>query len=123
MKKLITKLVEGGICKIDVNEVIKSWTDKFSISQYCEEFSFVKNTTRKGEYYSVRISKEQADEVIKTLNLFAIEDTIFKNSKTFRKRDFIEKELMRISKIVEQKTTELNIMKNIAATYRKALYV
>ncbi len=121
MKELITKFEQTGICEVDVDKVVKVWTDKFSISQYRHKFTLVKNS-KKDNCEKTEISAEQANQIISRLNLVPIQSCLFVNGKTYRTASNILSEIVRISKIQEEKQAELNAISRYLYDYRQALY-
>jgi hypothetical protein len=120
MKELIINFEQTGICEVATEKVIKKWTDKFSISQYHEEYTLVKQG-RGTNYAKIRISQTQAEEIIVGLNLLPIKSGLLRNAKTFKTRDIIISEINRISKIQQEKQEELYSIISIINEYKQAL--
>lgn len=87
--KLIKVFNETGICEVDVNEVCKQWSNDFAISQWRDEYTLCKfdpsadNFTKTS--LKVKISKQQAKELIVELDLIPEQSPVFNSGKTWRK--------------------------------------
>jgi hypothetical protein len=122
MEKLITKFQQTGICEVDVNKVSKAWNDKFSISQYDEKYTLVKQYRKNSPSAAkVQISKEQAEEIIKAAKLLPINSGIFRSAKTYRSESNIISEIKRIEQIQSEKQSELQTINTIVREYKTAL--
>lgn len=122
MEKLITKFQQTGICEVDVNKVAKAWNNKFSISQYEEKYTLVKQHRKNSPSSAkVQISKIQAEEIIKAAKLLPIYSGIFRNARTYRSESNIISEIERISKIQSEKQAELQTINTIVREYKNAL--
>ena len=120
MKKLITKFEETGICEVDTEKVSKAWTNKFSISQYHEKFTLVKQY--RGENCAkVQIAENQANEIIEKLKLLPIQSGLFRHAKTYRTESNIISEMERIQKIQTEKQNELGVINSIINEFKSAL--
>lgn len=90
MNKLITKFEITGECEIDVKKVVKAWNDRFVISQWHDEFTLCRHAKNAGNFtktnLKVRISKQQAKELIVELDLFPNLSEFFKNGTTWRRK-------------------------------------
>lgn len=120
MKKLISEFNQTGMCKLNVAKVVKAWTNKFSISQFQDEYKLVKNC-RGGNYQTVAISKEQADYLIEVLKLLPIQCTLFKNGKTYKTESFILSELDRIQELQKETQTKLAVINSTIVELKNAL--
>jgi hypothetical protein len=122
MEKLITKFQQTGICEVDVNKVAKAWNDKFSISQYDDKYTLVRQARKNSPSAAkVQISKEQAKEIIKTAKLLPIDSGIFRSAKTYRSESNIISEIKRIEAIQSEKQAELQTINTIVREYKNAL--
>lgn len=120
MKKLIKKFEETGICEVDTERVSKAWTNKFSISQYNEQYTLVKQG--RGENCAkVRIAEKQANEIIDKLKLLPIQSGVFRYAKTYRTESNIISEMERIQKIQTAKHLELGIINSLISELKSAL--
>lgn len=121
IKDLFTEFNETGICKIDVTKVCSKWTDKMSISQYHDEFSFVKFD--KGSTHSkVSISREQADEIIKKAKLYRISSSTFNFACSYKKEDVIISEIKRFEEMIEERKNEIRVIEKEKMVYSEALF-
>ena len=109
MKNLITEFNQVGICKIDVEKVVKAWTDKFLISQYHEEFALIKQGRQKN-YTKVAISKEQAEILIDKLKLLPIQSGLFRHVKNYRTESGINSERDSDIKMITDKSLEIEAL-------------
>ena len=107
---LLIEFSETGICVLDINKVCAKWNDKTYISQYHDEYSFVIYGKGKS-YQKVKISEEQAKEVIAKLKLASIQNSLLVQGKSYKKRDFIQGEIERVNLLVEEKQLELDVLK------------
>jgi hypothetical protein len=121
MNNLISEYNETGVCIIDVNNVCNKWSDKFAILQFQDDYTFV-IFGAKGIYkIKVKISQEQAKEIISCMQLLTVKDSFFASAKTYRTRKFIEAKYMKVDKILKDKTNELKVLTGILQSYRHAL--
>ncbi len=121
MNNLITEYHETGVCIIDVNNVCKKWSDKFTILQFQDNYTFV-IFGAKGVYKTkVKISQEQAKEIINSMQLLTIKDSFFTNAKAYMTRKFVERKYMKIDKLLDNKTNEVKVLTNMLISYRNAL--
>lgn len=120
MKKLITNFQQIGVCEVDVDKVVKAWTDKFMISQYHDDYTLVK-FSRGANKVQVKISKKQAEEIISKLNLCTIKSTMLVYGKTYRTKPYIVSEINRLLKLTEEKENELNILNGCIYEFQKAI--
>lgn len=91
MKKIITKYQVTGICKVNIKQVVKEWSHKWSISQWHEKYTLCKQNLKAGNFtitsIKVEISKKQADTLIKKLGLINITSIAFKHGSTWKKKE------------------------------------
>lgn len=120
MKKLITEFNQTGDCKIDVAKVVKAWNDKFSISQYHEEYRLIKQG-RGQNCAKVTISKEQAEILIDKLKLLPIQSGMLRFGKTYRTESNIISEKNRIQKILDEKQNEIEVLRSVISEFNGAL--
>lgn len=121
MKSLIKTFQETGSCELDIKKVIKKWKDNFAISQYHKEFTFIVFLKNGNTKLKVKITEEQANELITELNLGKIKSTTFKHANTFRTKDFIQSEILRLTEIQANKERELDLIENIIISYQLAI--
>lgn len=120
MKKLITEFNQTGNCTIDVVKTVKAWTDKFSISQYHEEYRLIKQG-RGQNYAKITISKEQAEILIDKLKLLPIQSRMLRHGKTYKTESNIISEKNRIQKIVDEKHKEIQVLHSVIFEFNGAL--
>lgn len=120
MDELIKGFQDTGPCEVYIDKVVEAWTDKFSISQYKDEYRLV-------EYYEgpncakVTISKEQALEIIEKAKLFPIKDSVFRSGTTYRSEKNIISELARFENLKKEKPDQIEFLNDIILQYKKAL--
>ena len=119
-KKLITEYNMTGICPVNVDLVVKAWTDKYFISQHHNEFRLIRQY-HKESCGKVTISKEQAEEIINKLGLYPIQSSLFRFGITYRSEENILSEIDRLNKILEEKRFELNSLYGIMGEFENAL--
>jgi len=87
--KLVTKYNLTGECEINVKLVAKKWNDRFWISQWHEEYTLCRHAKNASNFsktnLKVRIPKQQAHELIGSLNLIDDKSTVFRNARTWMK--------------------------------------
>jgi hypothetical protein len=120
MKKLITKFQDVGICEVNVSKVVKAWNEKFSISQYHDDYTLVKQG-RSDRHAKVKISKEQALEIIEKAKLLLIQSKTFRYGITYRSEGDILSKVAKFKKIVVEKTNELDVLQDCLSEYVDAL--
>ena len=105
---------------MDTERDSKAWTNKFSISQYNEQYTLVKQG--RGENCAkVRIAEKQANEIIDKLKLLPIQSGVFRYAKTYRTESNIISEMERIQKIQTAKHLELGIINSLISELKSAL--
>lgn len=120
MKKLIKEFNQTGNCIIDVEKVVKVWTDKFSISQYHDEYRLIKQG-RGHDCAKVSISKEQAEILIDKLKLLRIQSVMLIHGRTYRTEINIISEKNRIQKIIDEKQNEIKVLRSFISEFNGAL--
>ncbi len=104
MKKLIKTFNETGNCEVYTDKVASAWDDRFSISQWKDEYRLIKQVKLFEEASAkVTISKEQAMEIIEKVKLLPIQ-SMFPSGKTWRTANNIISERNRISGLLKDKT-------------------
>lgn len=73
MNKYITKFNETGICVVDTKKLIRDWKVEWSVSQYHEDYTLIAAKIK------VKISKDQAEQLIKSIPLFGKKSSLFRN--------------------------------------------
>lgn len=122
MSKYIKEFQETGTSIINIDLFCKDWNDRFSIYTWINEneeiYQIVVNGKRKNTILcKTKISKEQANEVIKKLNLVYIKDSIFKSAGAYHTKEFIKSEFDRLSKMKQEKEQELIHLRHILYNY------
>ena len=110
MKKLIIELAEVGICRIDVNQAIKMWNDKFSIYKWHDEYTLRIPFRKDWKGYS--ISEAQAQELIYKIGLISVKSTLLVSGTSFFTKNYIVLELDRLKGIAYNKEIELEVVNN-----------
>ena len=97
MKNIVTKFNDVGICEIDVKLVSKNWNNNCSISVWstdgAKEYTLVIYSKRKKITTKVKISNEQANEIILKNNLVRIQSAIFRSGSTYVSHSMIDNNL------------------------------
>ena len=84
MKRVIVEFKETGECSIDVNKAIKYWNLLCRLYSSHDTSYILAELTPKGVCkFKVKISKEQAEELISSLKLKCIPNELFKSGKTY----------------------------------------
>lgn len=124
MEELIKQYKETGPCEVHVDKVVSSWDDRFSISQWHEEYRLIEQLQLlKEEAYGVTISKQQAEEIITKSKLLPVKSTMFRNAKTWRNRENIVREKDRIEGLLKDKEDpqEIRVLSEIVREFEEAL--
>jgi hypothetical protein len=125
MEKLILEFNETGPCKVDVTKITETWDDRFSISQWNNEYRFIKQKKLLEEPVEVKatISEDQAKELIKKVGLLPIPDSFFASGTTWRTKSNIISEKDRIQAILDKSTDtqEMRVLRDIIYSYNQAL--
>lgn len=119
MEKFITKFQTTGLCEVNVDKLVKAWTDKFAISQYHEAYTLLRYY-RGPNFTKVQISKEQADELISRVGLLKIQSSFFRYGITYRTKSHVLLEIARFGAIVSEKEKELEVLKEALDEYKDA---
>ncbi len=110
MDELIKNFNRTGNCEVDTDKVAKAWNDKFSISQWHDEYRLIEDIELfKEGAYKISISKEQALEIINKVKLLPIQSGFLKNAKTWRSQSNIISEKKRIENLLKDKTDQREI--------------
>lgn len=72
-----------GICKLDVKGVIKKFTLLNRVYQWLDEYYLMEYTPKCKRKMKIRISEEDAREIIESLQLRPFRDTFFVNAITY----------------------------------------
>jgi len=126
MKGIIIEFNETGNSVIDVDFVCKKWNDQFLISSWANndgvQYTLVINGKRKNtRLVKSQISNEQAEEVIRKLELVNVKDSTFKSASVFISRSFAISELEKFKVMNYEKQQELNMISEYIRSYRNAL--
>lgn len=126
MKGIILEFNQTGNSVVDIDFVCKKWNDQFGISSWInsdeEKYTLFINGKRKNtRLLKSQISKEQAFEIIKKMELVNIKDSTFRSASVFVKRSFAISELERFKKINQEKQQELNTIYGVIRSYENAL--
>lgn len=91
-KKVVTDFRETGECGIDVAQAAKGWNERCSISQWHDEYTLVqklRRNTRESYSLKVRISGQQARELIAAAELVNVKSPVFRNASSWVKEEQI----------------------------------
>ena len=124
MEELIKTFNETGNCEVDTDKVANAWNDKFSISQWHDEYRLIEYIELfKEEAYKITISKEQAMEIIEKVKLLPIQSSFFRNGKTWRSESNIISEKNRIENLLKDKTDvqEIRVLRDVISEFNGAL--
>lgn len=118
--KIVTRHQDTGECEVNVELIKKIWNDKFSISEWKDQYTLLIH--KRGEIYRLRcgISSVQAQEIIRACGLLQIRSHVFNYGSAYHKKEFVEKEIERIQKIIIDKGREIALLRryvevNVAA--------
>lgn len=127
MTEYIVKFQETGPCEVDVEKVAKIWNDRFCISRWHDNYRLVEYlVVGKEECYKIEITQEQAQQIIKTVNLLPIQSSLFRFGITYRTESNIVTERDRLIAIVAEKSVEgnekeLKVLMEVVEEYNVAL--
>jgi hypothetical protein len=82
---MIKKFNEFGACLIDIDEVAKKWNHLFLITQWHDEFYLIKFLRKDSQIkeINIQISRDQALELIKKINIKKIDSSTFNFASTW----------------------------------------
>lgn len=106
MKKILKKFIPDGISFVNIDKAISAWNDTFIISQFRYDYSLIKYSRGKN-YSKVKISKEQANELIDKLKLKQIQSSTFKSGKTYITKSLLVSELKRFFELKNKITLDI----------------
>jgi hypothetical protein len=111
-KPYFNEINPTGISVANVDFICKNWNDKFSIITWInekeEKYIFcVHGRGKESIIVKSQISKEQAFEIVKELDLFHVKNTLFRSAGIYRTKEFIISEINRIEEIRTNKSLEL----------------
>jgi len=86
MSEFIKTFNKVGICEVNVDVVCKKWNKYSFISVWNDEYTFRTSRTKYKDCVKCRISKEQADEIIKRKKLVHIRSSIYSGVSVWVKR-------------------------------------
>ena len=121
--RLISKFQDTGECEVYVDKVVKTWNEKtFAISQYQEEYTLIKYRLNSASTrLKCKISEAQAKEIIEKLHLAKIVNSMFRSASTYRSREHVISEIIRLAKIEAKKIEELSFLTRCKAEFQMAL--
>lgn len=111
-----------GVKDSDIPKICKLWNYTFSLNEYKEEWSLSKRIGKGGAYLRARLTKEQAEYIIKILGLLKVQDSIFRLSFHFKRRQDLEKDLEKVRKEVLERKGAYEVALNIETVIENALY-
>ena len=85
MINTVAEFNEFGVCKIDVDKVIKRWSLLCRVYEIGDKYHLVEYTPKGKRKLKIEISKEDASKIIKAINLEGVKNNIFKNNTTYLK--------------------------------------
>lgn len=95
----IIEMPDTGVCKIDIEKLIKCWDDKFFITGHSKHKEYTLNRRfYKGGSFSFTISEQDAIRVANRLNLTRLGDDFFKLEFTFCSVGFILESIHKLHK-------------------------
>lgn len=104
MKDVIIKFETVGNCFFNVPLLCEKWDDKCSISLWdSSEKKFTFHYSKKGKEMKAQISEDQAYEVIKSLDLIQVFDSVFKSGSLFISKQRAAAEMIKL----DEERTEL----------------
>lgn len=112
MKKILKKFTPDGTSIVNIDKAILAWNDTFIISQFRNDYSLMKSG-RGGNYTRVKISKEQAIELIDKLKLKQIQSSTFKSGKTYITESLLVSELKRFFELKNKITLDIEKLNSV----------
>ena len=102
MSKDFLESKQAEISTIDINLVCNSWKNDYLIASWItnseEEYYFNIQDGNKNVVSKIRISKEQAEEIISRLNLKKVKHYVLKTFCRYFTENYIKKEIERITR-------------------------
>jgi hypothetical protein len=126
MKGIVTEFNMTGESVVDVKAVCKKWNNKFGISIYAsisdDSLKYTLLVKGRGQGYNVKtqISEAQALEIKEKLSLVTVKDSFFKRASLLVKQDFVDSEVERFKKILEDKQREYRSISDTLISYENA---
>lgn len=120
MRDFIKTHNQTGECEVFVDKIIEKWNNRFSISKWKDEYTFVISNRAK-THSKCKISIEQALEIIEKLDLFAIKSETFNSGTTYKNRETIENEITRLTKMYNYKKQEIKTIEDVLYILEKSL--
>lgn len=125
MSKDFLESKQTEISTIDVNLVCNYWKDDYLIASWItnseEEYYFNIQDGNKNVISKIRISKEQAEEIISRLNLKKVKDYVLKTFCRYFTENYIKKEIERINIKKNKLEDELNDIIKELYKYERSL--
>lgn len=86
MKSIVTEFNETGVCRIDIEKVVRKWNKLWRISQWKDKFTLVKYKRKDSPITTlkVQVSKEQAMILSDRLGLMRERSTVFNSGATWK---------------------------------------
>lgn len=125
MKRYFKKFENFGICELKIDLVCNHWNDRFSISTWTgndETYNFVIKGKRLGSVLcKSKISKSQAIEIAKRMNLIHVKDSTFNSAGSLLTKSAIESEIERILAIKRKKEAELSVITTLLYSLERSI--
>lgn len=107
-----------GVYSIDVKRAARLWNPQWSISEYLnyttDEPEYTLFVLRKGKKYTkrlkVRISTEQAMELIEKLKLVKVASTAFRRAATYHTSGYIDAEIERLESLRKENEEKFELL-------------
>lgn len=124
MEEFIKTFRDTGNCEVDTDKIANDWNDRFSISQWHDEYRFIEQIKLfEEEAYKVTISKEQALEIIDKAKLLPVKSSLFRHGITWRSKSNIISDKNRIENLLKDKTDfqEIKVLRDVINEFNSAL--
>lgn len=126
MKGIVTEFNMIGESVVDVKAVCKKWNNKFGISIYSsisnDSLKYTLLVKGRGQGYRVKtqISEAQALEIKEKLSLVTVKDSFFRRASLLVTQNFVDSEVERFKKILEDKQREYRVISDTLISYENA---
>lgn len=89
MDSVILEYKDTGICKVDIDKIVRKWNHLWWISQWHDEYRLIKYKRKDSPITSLKvtISKDQVTILTEKLGLEKTPDTTFRYAASWRKSE------------------------------------
>jgi TATA-box binding protein (TBP) (component of TFIID and TFIIIB) len=119
---IVTKFNDTGDCEINIDNVVKYWNNKFSISKFDNKYTLlIKGRGKENYNLKVQISARDAGGIINELNLIGVQSAIFTSGKTYITLADAEKEMHRLIELSNERIKIIELLNRNIILYQEAI--